>query len=175
MNDEQQNTHQTAQEQHQQVLRRGILDDASNLLMQEGPAALSMRKIATLVGCSTMMLYTSFGNKQGLIDQLYLRGFELLRQALESVSHPGVPLDYIWELCHAYQQFAMENSTYYAIMFANPIPEYAPPEASRQLGEKSLALLAQAVQDCRASVPITQAELWDIARMIWATQHYTVI
>ncbi|MGD1897879.1 MAG: TetR/AcrR family transcriptional regulator [Phormidesmis sp.] len=171
MKAERQTTYRIAQKQHQQALRQGVLDDASNLLMKEGPAALSMRRIAKLVGCSTMTLYTLFGNKQGVVDQLYLRGFELLRQALESVPHTGAPLDYVWALCYAYRQFAMDNSSYYAIMFANPVPEYTPPEASRQTGEKGFILLVQAVQGCRVVSPITQAESWDIARMIWATLH----
>jgi AcrR family transcriptional regulator len=63
-----------AQEQHQQKLRQGILDDASGLLMQEGANALTMRRIADTVGCSTTVLYTMFSNKQGLVDELYLRG-----------------------------------------------------------------------------------------------------
>ncbi|MEO1297455.1 MAG: TetR/AcrR family transcriptional regulator, partial [Cyanobacteria bacterium J06636_16] len=119
--------YRAAQDRHQQALRRGILDDASNLLMREGAAALSMRRIAQLVGCSTTVLYTLFGSKQGLVDQLYLRGFERLRQALEAVPHPGSPHDYIGTLCRAYRQFALNNATYYAVMFSNPIPEYAPP------------------------------------------------
>jgi len=38
--------YRTAQDLHQQALRQGILDDASNLLLREGLQALSMRRIA---------------------------------------------------------------------------------------------------------------------------------
>lgn len=163
--------YKTAQVQHQQALRKGILDDASNLLIREGPAALSMRRIAQLVGCSTTVLYTMFGSKQGLVDQLYLRSFELMRQALEAVVHPGHPHDYIYALCRAYHQFALENPIYYAIMFANPIPEYKPAEPSRQLGQESFQLLVQAVQDCLVPNQVAGDEAWEIARIIWATLH----
>lgn len=171
--------YRAAQAQHQQALRRGILDDASNLLMQEGSAALSMRRIAQLVGCSTTVLYTMFGSKRGLVDQLYLRGFEMICQALEVVPHPGTTRDYVSALCEAYRQFALENSTYYAVMFANSIPEYAPSDSSRELGQDSFRLLVQAVQDCISPEPPqeeseseeSEREAWEIARIIWANLH----
>lgn len=169
-------TYRAVQDQHQQTLRRGILDDASSLLVREGPTALSMRRVAQLVGCSTTVLYTLFGSKQGLVDELYLRGFEKMRQALEAVPRLEKPQDYIYALCSAYRQFALANSTYYAIMFLKVIPEYTPPESSRQLGQESFQRLVQAVQHSIAPglitpEPATEAQAWQIARMIWATLH----
>lgn len=130
-----------------------------------------MRRIAQLVGCSTTVLYTMFGSKQGLIDELYLRGFEMLRQALEAVPHPGNSRDYIHALCHAYRSFALANSAYYAVMFLLVIPEYTPTEANRQLGWDSFQLLGQAVQDCIAPGNNALDAAWEIARTIWATLH----
>ncbi|MGF1482536.1 MAG: TetR/AcrR family transcriptional regulator [Cyanophyceae cyanobacterium] len=163
--------YRVTQDQHQQALRRGILDDASSLLIREGPTALSMRRIAQLVGCSTTVLYTMFGSKQGLIEELYLRGFEMIHQALEAVPHEGSSREYIYALCQAYYQFALVHSTYYAIMFSNVIPEYTPSQESRQLGQESLQLLVQAVQKCMDSERATVDEAWEIARIIWATLH----
>jgi AcrR family transcriptional regulator len=160
-----------AQKQHQQNLRQGILDDASNLLARSGLNALTMRRIAETVGCSTTVLYTMFSNKQGLIDELYLRGFSMLRQSLEVVSHPGNSRKYIYALCHAYRNFALANSTYYSIMFLKVIPEYTPSEANLKLGQESLELLVQAIRDCNACGQATEDETWEIARVIWATVH----
>ncbi|MBE9169555.1 TetR/AcrR family transcriptional regulator [Pleurocapsales cyanobacterium LEGE 06147] len=163
--------YRAAQDLHQLELRKGILDDVSDLLMHEGTAALSMRRIAQLVGCSTTVLYTMFGNKQGLIDELYLRGFEMVRQTLEAVPRSGAPQNYIYALCYAYRNFALTHSTYYAIMFLKVMPEYTPSEANRQLGQKSFQLLVDAVQDCVTPDSITEDEAWEIARIIWATVH----
>lgn len=162
-----------AQEQHQQKLRQGILDDASSLLVQEGVNALTMRRIADTVGCSTTVLYTMFSNKQGLVDELYLRGFDMLQQHLEAVSHSDSLKNYIYALCHAYRNFAMANQTYYSIMFLKVIPEYTPGETNLELGKASLKLLAQAIQDCLnlTGEGKTEDEAWEIARVIWATVH----
>jgi AcrR family transcriptional regulator len=160
-----------AQEQHQQKLREGILDDASDLLVQKGPNALTMRRIAETVGCSTTVLYTMFGNKQGLVDELYLRGFNILRQSLEAVSHPGNTNDYIYALCLAYRDFALSNQTYYSIMFFKVIPKYAPSGTNLKLGQDSLELLVQAIQNDVSDREVTRDEAWEIARVIWATVH----
>ena len=157
-------------ENHQQKLRQGILDDVSNLLVQEGVNALTMRRIAEMVGCSTTVLYTMFGNKQGLVEELYLRGFEILRQFLAAVSYPGDSNSYIYALCFAYRDFAIANPTYYSIMFLKVIPEYTPNEANLKLGQDSLELLVQAIRDCITGKEI-EDEAWEIARTIWATVH----
>jgi AcrR family transcriptional regulator len=162
--------YRAAQILYQQQLRKGILDDTSDLLMREGATALSMRRIAQLVGCSTTVLYTMFGSKQQLVDELYLRGFEMMRQALEAVPRSERPQDYIYVLCDAYRNFALTHPTYYAIMFLKVIPEYTPSEANRQLGQKSLQILVDAVQDC-ATGSIAEDKAWEIARINWATVH----
>ena len=160
-----------AQEQHQQKLRQGILDDVSNLLVQEGANALTMRRIADTVGCSTSVLYTMFNNKQGLVDELYLRGFDILRQSLKAVCHPGDRRDYIYTLCLAYRDFALSNPTYYSIMFLKVIPEYTPGKANLKLGQSSIELLVQAIKDCMTNEPEVEDKAWEIARVIWATVH----
>ncbi|MEL6322030.1 MAG: TetR/AcrR family transcriptional regulator [Cyanobacteria bacterium J06626_14] len=163
--------YRNAQDLHQQELRKGILDDTSDLLMREGTPALSMRRIAKLVGCSTTVLYTMFGNKQGLVDELYLRGFEMMRQALEAVPRSDSPQNDIYALCGAYRDFALAHSTYYAIMFLKTVPEYTPSKANIQLGETSLQLVVDVVHDCVTPRSIAENEAWDIARIIWATVH----
>ena len=62
-----------------------ILRAASDLLATEGPGALSVRRIATAAGCSTMGLYSRFGGKDGVVDELFAEGFEHLCTAMQSL------------------------------------------------------------------------------------------
>ena len=48
--------YELAQRSGQEVLRRTLLDAASGLLVAEGPGALTMRRVAGAVGCSTTVL-----------------------------------------------------------------------------------------------------------------------
>lgn len=50
-----------------------LLDLADARLADEGPSALSMRRLANAAGCSTMVFYTAFENKAGLLDALAAR------------------------------------------------------------------------------------------------------
>src|SRR5918993_359272 len=74
--------YERAQHKGQEALRRALLDAASGLLLEEGPGALTMRRVAGAGGCSTTVLYTMFGGKEGLADALYREGFERLGHPL---------------------------------------------------------------------------------------------
>ena len=62
-----------------------ILRAASDLLAAEGPGALSVRRIAAAAGCSTMGLYSRFGGKDGVVDELFAEGFEHLCAAMQGL------------------------------------------------------------------------------------------
>jgi AcrR family transcriptional regulator len=99
-----------------------VLDAASRLLLAEGPQALTMRRVAGAVGCSTTVLYTAFGSKDGLADALFREGFERLRRHLEAVAPGGDPLARLRALADAYRNSALESPSYYGIMFQQAIP-----------------------------------------------------
>jgi AcrR family transcriptional regulator len=52
------------------VVSQGLLDLADARLGAEGPGALSMRRLANAAGCSTMVFYSAFGDKSGLLRAL---------------------------------------------------------------------------------------------------------
>lgn len=53
------------------LLHMGQRSNVSRLLTQEGSAALTLRRVATDAGCSTTVLYTMFGGKDGPAEALY--------------------------------------------------------------------------------------------------------
>src|SRR3954467_13282778 len=57
---------------------------ASELLSKEGASGLSVRRIAAAAGCSTMGLYSRFGGKDGVVDELYAEGFVRLIGAMKA-------------------------------------------------------------------------------------------
>ncbi|MFD0660124.1 TetR/AcrR family transcriptional regulator [Thermocatellispora tengchongensis] len=65
--------YEKAQLAGQNAVRTAILDAAIRLLADEGPAALTVRRISGDVGCSTKVIYTMFGGKDGLVEALWRR------------------------------------------------------------------------------------------------------
>ncbi|HEY1130320.1 MAG TPA: helix-turn-helix domain-containing protein [Roseateles sp.] len=67
-------------------LKLKLLELARGIHDAEGPAALSMRRLAQDAGLSTMALYSYFPNKQALLEGLWLEVFEALLAELLAAS-----------------------------------------------------------------------------------------
>lgn len=105
-----------------------ILDAASKLLAAEGPQALTMRRIATEAGSSTMNLYSRFGGKDGILEALFREGFSRLGTAMSSGAPSGDTIADLTRCGDEYRNFALTNPAYYSVMFDRPFSEFVPSE-----------------------------------------------
>ena len=62
---------------------RALLTAAHDLLASDGPTALTVRRIAGAAGVSTMNVYSRFGGKDGVLDELFAEGFRRLGERME--------------------------------------------------------------------------------------------
>lgn len=94
----------------------GLLDLADVRLGVEGPAALSMRRLANAAGCSTMVFYSAFGTKAGLLRALAAREARRWIDAATTLADPdpGAWLDAVAE---ALQAAAVERPHHRALLF----------------------------------------------------------
>jgi AcrR family transcriptional regulator len=156
-----------------QAVRRLVLDAASRLLESEGPDALTMRRIAGEVGCSTSVLYTMFGGKSGVADGLWREGFERLRRALDQAEGDD-PLGRLAAMGRAYRANALANRAYYAVMFQRPIPGFQPSAEAYAESLRPLQLLVDAVADCIQAGVFRPADPTHVAGILWAAAHGAV-
>jgi AcrR family transcriptional regulator len=132
--------------------RREVLEAAARLLAEEGPHALSLRRIAAEAGGSTQIVYTLFGGKPGLADALYTEGFGRLasrmREALETAPPSGDP-ERLVAVGRAYRDFALAEPAFFAVMFGRAIPGFTPTRTTRSLGrECTFGQVIAEVQAC---------------------------
>jgi AcrR family transcriptional regulator len=164
--------------QGQEALRRAFLDAASGLLVEEGPQALTMRRVASAVGCSTTVLYTMFGGKEGLADALYREGFERLTRHLEEAEKahdaPEDPVTRAAALAIAYRESALADRNYYGVMFGRAIPGFEPSQESLAVADASLGMLADAVQEGMDSGVLVEGDARAVAEVLWAAAHGVV-
>jgi AcrR family transcriptional regulator len=153
--------------------RQLLLDAASAILQASGPDALTMRRIAAEVGCSTSVLYTMFGGKAGVAEALWREGFERLRAALEAVEGDD-PLTRLAAMGQAYRANALANPAYYSVMFARPIPGFEPSPEAYAESLRPLELLVDAVADCVTTGVFRTVDPAHIARVLWAAAHGSV-
>ena len=150
-----------------------LLRAANQVLATEGPAALTVRRIATAAGVSTMNVYSRFGGKDGVVEQLYLEGFRRLSQAMLDVPLTDEPIADLRACGVAYRRFALDNPTYYAVMF-DGVVDFAPtPDALQHAGE-TLWLLARRLERAMDGGVLAPSDPLGTAASVWATCHGVV-
>lgn len=153
---------------------RRILEAANELLSEEGASALSVRRIAAAAGCSTMGLYSRFGGKDGVVDELYAEGFERLVTAMQANPITDDPLADLRRGAACYRDTALANATHYMVMFGGAVPGFVPSEASHALAHQAFGGLVAKVARC------TDAGLFGgapdkIAEIMWGSIHGLVM
>jgi len=147
--------------------RETLRDSALRLLEERGPGALRIRDVAAAAGQSTMGVYTHFGSKQGLLEQLYLHGFSRLEERLDSVPSDGHGRQELLAFALAYRAFALDNEALYGLMFERATPDFVPSDASRLAGLSTFEMLARRVAEWRPDRTDPAAD----AHLVWATMH----
>jgi AcrR family transcriptional regulator len=147
--------------------RETLLDAALRLLEERGPGALRIRDLAAAADQSTMGVYTHFGSKQGLLEQVYLHGFRLLEDRLNGVPSDGGGRQELVAFALAYRGFALDNEALYGLMFERAAPDFVPSDASRLAGLATFEMLLNRVAEWRPERTEPAAD----AHLVWATMH----
>ncbi len=155
--------------------RRDVLEVAARLLAEDGPHALSLRRIAAEAGGSTQLVYTLFGGKPGLADALYAEGFRRLgvamAHALADAPPAGDP-ERLMALGRGYRAFALAEPAFFSVMFGRAIPGFTPTRATRGAGRSAtLGQVVQATQECLDAGTLVAPDAERLARACWATAH----
>ncbi len=128
---------------------REIVAAARELLEDEGPEALSMRRLAERIGIRAPSIYKHLPGKDALEAAVISHGFEELAVALD-----GTTLE---DLAREYRSFARQHPHLYRLMTEGPLDR---------------ELLVPGAED-RAAFPAIQATGGDrdAARALWAFAH----
>lgn len=133
-----------------------LIDAAADLIAAAPGEDFSLRAVCDAVGVKMPTLYHFFGSKQGLIDAVIERGFDLYlgeKAAMESSGDPIQDLRAGWD---AHVAFGLANPGFYTLMYGKVRPGYSPAAQSRP-SEILLALTTRAADQGRLLVPPEQA------------------
>jgi AcrR family transcriptional regulator len=148
------------------------------VLHERGAAELTLRRVAQQAGSSTMGIYSCFGGRAGLLEAIYRRGFELLKDAI-TAPQAGTPDQAgadpsraIIAIATAYRRFALGNPALYALMFERPLPGFDP---SPQLRSWALNLtftpLVEEVACAQAGGLLAGDDPIRPSYLLWTTVH----
>ena len=153
----------------EQNSRKRFLDAALAVLTDRGVAGLTVRGVAEAAGASTLTVYTRFGGRTGLLDALYERAFDLMREALLDVppeTEDG--LADLLEVALAYRRFALENPARYALMYERSVHDFDPdPELRKAVVATTFVMFVDKIR--RVSEP--GADLQQFGYLLWTSMH----
>lgn len=115
---------------------------ASRLLVEDGPEGISVRRVATAAGMTTMAIYSGYGGKQGLLEALCADGFNTLSARQRAVPETEDPVADLLRIAHAYREFGRERPGQYLLMFS----QFIPSEATQMIALEGLEALSARVR-----------------------------
>ncbi|WP_394831101.1 TetR/AcrR family transcriptional regulator [Pendulispora rubella] len=161
-------------EREKERLRQQILTAARDLLIENGPENVSMRKIAEKIEYSPTTIYLYFKDKTELLFALTEETFAKLLSQLERISErERDPMIAVREMCVAYIRFGLAHPNDYLVAFM--VPQAGPAWGEyRYEGTKAQAafdLLRGAVGECMAKKKFRRRDIDVVSQNVWASIH----
>jgi AcrR family transcriptional regulator len=158
---------------HHGNLKEALLRAALELIAQKGPAGFTFAEAARWAGVSPAAPYRHFRDRDDLLANVALRGFEQFALALARAWDDGRPdaLTALERMGKAYLHFARSEPAYYSAMFESGIPPSGTPEL-REAGDRAFAVLRDAAERLCAQLPLHgRPPALMVALHIWSMSH----
>tara|TARA_R110000744_G_scaffold167365_7_gene284837 strand:+ start:1247 stop:1858 length:612 start_codon:yes stop_codon:yes gene_type:complete len=162
------------------ITKRKILSAASELFLAGGIAALSVRSIAKEAGVSTIGIYSHFNGKEGILDELYIQGFELVMQAIQFEQEKLTAKQILLKAIKGYFAMAEAHEGHYRLIFGESDSRYAPSDEAKAVAETAFGTLIKVTalllpQDANLALKQKNAlEIWAFLHGYVSLKHHAV-
>jgi AcrR family transcriptional regulator len=146
-----------------------LLAAAGELLESEGQDAITVRAVAGRAAVAPMGVYSRFGGKDGLIEALFVAGFEDLHSTINAARGSDARSRLV-QGCLAYRAFAVEHPNRYELMFRQMHELDLSPEALEE-AERTFAQLVGRVEDAQVAGVLREGDPVEIAQQVWNALH----
>jgi AcrR family transcriptional regulator len=158
---------------HHGNLKEALIRAALDLIAKKGPAGFTFAEAARFAGVSPAAPYRHYRDRDELLADVALRGFDLFAAALDRAWDGGRPERFaaFERLGRAYLQFARSEPAYYSAMFEAGVPL----ETSAELqaaGDRAFAVIRKASEQLIADMPAARRPpALMMALHIWSMSH----
>lgn len=149
---------------HHGNLRQSLLDEASQMIDEEGPSSLSLRELARRTGVSHGAPAHHFVDRRGMITALAAQGLRMLATEVRAATAGGFD-----EAAVAYVRFAREHPGRYAVMYRSELLHANDSELNSARADAREALLAgvESIPEARRAHLTTS----EAAHVAWSLVH----
>ena len=147
-----------------------ILAAAGKIVIEDGFAALKVRKVALEIGYTVGSIYMVFENMGDLIMHVKAQTLDELADHLDEQGTDAEPKEQILQLAKSYLEFASENFNLWSMIFEHRLPEdEKTPDWYQEKVDTSFVrvekLLSQLAPDAK------QSEVRSASRALWSGVH----
>ncbi len=152
-----------------EAFRELLLKNAVRLFAEHGYEGVTMRALATDLGCSPMTPYRYFKNKAEIFQAVQSAAFARFANALEGACREDqAHAERLRALCWAYVHFALEEPYAYRIMFE--LDPAQRPELHEEADLRSWTFMHRAVEQAVAAGTLV-GDPDVLAHLLWAGVH----
>jgi AcrR family transcriptional regulator len=148
-------------------LRDHVLSVALALLAREGVTGFTARSVAREARTSTPAIYELFGDKGGLVREVFFQGFRLLRRELDGLAESEDPRADLIELVATYRRFVRKNPVLAQVMFSRPFTDFDPSDSELRASGSVRSLIVERVRRC-IDAGLLHGDETDIAHVLVA-------
>ncbi len=152
-------------------MEAALLSSAAELLEHEGPDGLSVRRIAAAANVAPMGVYNHFESKFGIVEALFIQGFERLGAEMAAMAQIDDPLEALREGARRYRALALAHPMAYQVMFLRAVPGFEPSDGALGVCTGTFDSLVAAVQRAMQAGVLAEGPPTETAQLIWATIH----
>lgn len=149
-------------------LRDRVLLHAVDLLARDGVTGFTARRIAREAATSIPAVYELFGDKAGLLREVFFEGFRLLRQRLDELPRTDDPRADLIALADAYRDFIHKHPVLAQLMFSRPFADFDPNESELRAGASVRKLIVERVR-AAIDADVLRGDATDLSHIFVAT------
>jgi len=153
--------------QRTQDLRDRVLEAAVTLLADEGVAGFTTRQVARQAQTSTPAVYELFGDKAGLVREVFFEGFRLLGRALSGLAETSDPRADVAAVVGVFRRFCLAHPELAGVMFSRPFADFDPGPQEQAAGAAVREFCVARVRRC-VDAGVLDGDPADIAHVLVA-------
>ena len=148
-------------------LREHIVQVAVAMLAADGVGGFTARRVAERAQTSPPAVYELFGDKAGLVREVFFEGFRLLGDRLAALRESDDPYADLLHAVRVFRIFARDNPVLTQVMFSRPFADFDPGPAELAAGARTREFIVHRVRRC-IDAGIINGDQTDIAHGLLA-------
>ena len=135
------------------------------MLAEGGVGGFTTRKVAQEAATSTPAVYELFGDKAGLVREIFIEGFRRLRRSFDPIVDTRDPRADLVRVVVALRTFVRENRELAEVMFSRPFADFDPGATGREAGNAVRTFVVGRVQRC-IDAGVLAGDATDVAHVL---------